>query len=150
MDTGEFLIRKRAIIRKVKEINILRGGVQRYAAPARPRIDAEIAELGRLPGRNKRVGSIEIGIAKKWHLDRRSLTSTAFQSAMSPGCTRKPGCRAASMATMLSHMGGRGCQVREDQAGYGNGGIDFDPDSDFDLDKEHPQPSVPGDACQRA
>jgi hypothetical protein len=37
---------------------------------------------------------------------------------------------------MLSHLGGRGYQVREDQASYGNGKNDFDPDSDFDLDKE--------------
>jgi hypothetical protein len=42
---------------------------------------------------------------------------------------------------MLSRLGKRGCQVREDQASQGIGGIDFDPDSDFDLDKEHPQPN---------
>jgi hypothetical protein len=52
MDTGEFLIRKRAIFRKIKEIKVLRGSVHRYAAPARLRIDAEIAEKGRLPDRN--------------------------------------------------------------------------------------------------
>ena len=47
MDTNEFLIRKRAIFRKVKEIEALRGGVRQYAAQARPRIDAEIAKKGR-------------------------------------------------------------------------------------------------------
>jgi four helix bundle protein len=54
------------------------------------------------------------------------------------------------MAAMLSRLGGRGYQVREDHAVYGDGGDDFDsdpdPDSDFDLEKEQPQPSVPGDA----
>ena len=49
------------------------------------------------------------------------------------------------MAAMLSRLGGRGYQVREEQEVYGD---DFDPDSDFDLDQEdgQPQPSVPGDA----
>jgi four helix bundle protein len=46
------------------------------------------------------------------------------------------------MAAMLSRLGGRGYQVREDQAVYGNNGNDLDPDSDFDLDKEQPQPGV--------
>jgi four helix bundle protein len=52
------------------------------------------------------------------------------------------------MAAMLSRLGGRGYQVCEDHAVYGDGGDDFDPDpdSDFDLEKEQPQPSVPGDA----
>ena len=50
------------------------------------------------------------------------------------------------MAAMLSRLGGRGDQVREGQAVYGSGKNNFDPDSDFDLDKEQPQPSVPGDA----
>ena len=51
------------------------------------------------------------------------------------------------MAAMLSRLGGRGYQVREEQEDYG-AGFDPDPDSDFDLDQEHgqPQPSVPGDA----
>ena len=40
------------------------------------------------------------------------------------------------MAAMLSRLGGRGYQVREDSSAYGNGGVDFDPDSD--LDKEQP------------
>ncbi len=31
------------------------------------------------------------------------------------------------------------CEVREDQAVYGNGKNEFDPDSNFDLDKEQPQ-----------
>jgi hypothetical protein len=48
------------------------------------------------------------------------------------------------MAAMLSRLGGRGYQVREDQAVYSNGKNGFDPDSDFDLDKEQPQPSVSG------
>jgi len=49
------------------------------------------------------------------------------------------------MAAMLSRLGGRGYQVREEQEDYG---ADPDPDSDFDLDGEdkEPQPSVPGDA----
>jgi hypothetical protein len=42
-----FLIRKRAIFRKAKEIKDLRGGVVLYAAQAKPRIDAGIAEKGR-------------------------------------------------------------------------------------------------------
>jgi hypothetical protein len=50
------------------------------------------------------------------------------------------------MAAMLSRLGGRGYQVREDQAVYGNNGNDLDPDSDFDLDKDQSQPGVPGDA----
>ena len=51
------------------------------------------------------------------------------------------------MAAMLSRLGGRGYQVREEQEDYG-ADFDPDPDSDFDLDQEHgqPQPSVPGDA----
>jgi hypothetical protein len=47
MDTGEFLIWKRAIFRKIKEIKVLRGGVHWYAAQAGLKIDAEIAEKGR-------------------------------------------------------------------------------------------------------
>ncbi len=47
MTSGAFLIRKRAIFRKVKEIKALRGGVHQYAAQAMPRIDADIAEKGR-------------------------------------------------------------------------------------------------------
>ena len=43
------------------------------------------------------------------------------------------------MAAMLSRLGGRGYQVREDRTGFGNGKNDFDPDSDFDLDKEQGQ-----------
>ena len=50
------------------------------------------------------------------------------------------------MAAMPSRLGGRGDQVREDQAVYGNGKNDFDPDSDFDLNKEQPQSSVSGEA----
>ena len=51
------------------------------------------------------------------------------------------------MAAMLSRLGGRGYQVREEQEDHG-ADFDPDPDSDFDLDQEHgqPQPSVPGDA----
>jgi hypothetical protein len=47
MDTGEFLIRKRAIFRKVKEIKALRGGVHPYTAQARLQIEEEIAKKGR-------------------------------------------------------------------------------------------------------
>ena len=36
------------------------------------------------------------------------------------------------MAAMLSRLGGRGYQVREDQAAYS---VDFDPDSDFDPEE---------------
>jgi hypothetical protein len=43
----QFLIRKRAIFRKVKEIKDLSGGVVLYAAQSNPPIDAEIAEKGR-------------------------------------------------------------------------------------------------------
>ena len=41
-----FLIRKPAIIRKVKEIEHLCGGVAPYAAQAHAQIDAEIVEKG--------------------------------------------------------------------------------------------------------
>lgn len=47
MDTGAFLIRKRTIFRRIKEIKVLRRGVHRYAAQAKPQIDAEIAEKDR-------------------------------------------------------------------------------------------------------
>jgi four helix bundle protein len=42
------------------------------------------------------------------------------------------------MAAMSSRLGGRGYQIREDQAIVGDVGQDFDPDFDFDpdLDKE--------------
>jgi len=39
------------------------------------------------------------------------------------------------MAAMLSRLGGRGYGVKEEPAVYGPEGIDFDPDSDFDLDR---------------
>jgi hypothetical protein len=42
-----FSIWKRAIFRKVKEIEDLSGGVVLYAAQSNPLIDAEIAEKGR-------------------------------------------------------------------------------------------------------
>ena len=44
------------------------------------------------------------------------------------------------MAAMLSRLGGRGYQVREDRIIYGDEKNDFDPDLDEDA-KEH-QPSV--------
>jgi hypothetical protein len=47
MGTMQFSYGKRAIFCKVKEIKALRGGVHRYAAQARPQIDAEIAKKGR-------------------------------------------------------------------------------------------------------
>ena len=43
------------------------------------------------------------------------------------------------MAAMLSRLGGRGYCVKEEYAVYGPEGIDFDPDSDFDLDEEEAQ-----------
>jgi hypothetical protein len=49
------------------------------------------------------------------------------------------------MAAMLSR-GWTGLSSSRGQAVYGNGKNDFDPDSDFDLDKKQPLPSVPGDA----
>jgi len=54
------------------------------------------------------------------------------------------------MAAMLSRLGGRGYQIREEPTAYGCGVDDFDSDPDFDLDEEKPQSSVPGDALQRA
>ncbi|RLB67441.1 MAG: hypothetical protein DRH08_03645 [Deltaproteobacteria bacterium] len=47
MDALQFSIWKRAIFRKVKEINHLSGGVVLYAAQSNVQIDAEIAEKGR-------------------------------------------------------------------------------------------------------
>jgi hypothetical protein len=51
------------------------------------------------------------------------------------------------MAAMLSRLGGRGYQVREEQQAYG-ADFDPDPDSDFDLEGQDGQshPSVPGAA----
>ena len=51
------------------------------------------------------------------------------------------------MAAMLSRLGGRGYQVREDQTIYGDERNDFDPDFDSDLDEDakEAQPSVAGD-----
>ena len=40
------------------------------------------------------------------------------------------------MAAMLSRLGGRGYQVREDQTVYGDERHDFDPDFDSDLDED--------------
>jgi four helix bundle protein len=40
------------------------------------------------------------------------------------------------IAAMLSRLGGRGYQVREEQMVYGNGKNDFDPDSDPDFDPD--------------
>ena len=56
------------------------------------------------------------------------------------------------MAAMLSRLGGRDYQVREESLTYGQGEAenDPDPDSDSDLDEEQPQPAGSGDACQRA
>ncbi len=45
----------------------------------------------------------------------------------------KAGALADRMAAMLSQLGGRGYQVQEDHAAYGEtGASDPDPDSDFD------------------
>ena len=56
------------------------------------------------------------------------------------------------MAAMLSRLGGRGYQIREDQIIYGDERNDFDPDFDSDLDEDarEPQPCVAGDPSQRA
>jgi four helix bundle protein len=43
------------------------------------------------------------------------------------------------MAAMLSRLGGRGYGVKEEPAVYRSEGIDFDPDSDFDLDNNESQ-----------
>ncbi|MDY6823296.1 MAG: hypothetical protein SWH68_05785 [Thermodesulfobacteriota bacterium] len=40
------------------------------------------------------------------------------------------------MAATLSRLGGRGYQIREDQAAYS---VDFDPDSDFDPEERKSQ-----------
>jgi hypothetical protein len=45
--TMTFLYGKRAIICRGREIKGLRGGVHRYAAQARPQIEATTAEKGR-------------------------------------------------------------------------------------------------------
>jgi hypothetical protein len=47
MARPQFSIWKRAILRKVKEIKDLSGGVVLYAAQSNPPIDTEIAEKGR-------------------------------------------------------------------------------------------------------
>jgi hypothetical protein len=46
------------------------------------------------------------------------------------------------MAAVLSRLGGRGDQVREDQINYGDERNDFDFDSDLDEDAKEPQTSV--------
>ena len=55
------------------------------------------------------------------------------------------------MAAMLSRLGGRGYQVREEAPGdEDNGrGIDTDPDSDSDLDESKPQPAAGLNAQKR-
>jgi len=46
----------------------------------------------------------------------------------------------------LRRLVGRSYQIQENQAVFGNSKNDFDPDSDFDLDKEQPCPGVTSDA----
>jgi len=46
------------------------------------------------------------------------------------------------MAAMLSRLGGRGYNVREESGSYSVGEIDFDTDSDFDFEEEEPQPDA--------
>ena len=46
------------------------------------------------------------------------------------------------MAAMLSRLGGRGYQVREEASAYDGNPDDPDPDSDSDLDEDQPQPSA--------
>ena len=49
------------------------------------------------------------------------------------------------MAAMLSRLGGRGYQVREETSAYDGNSIDPDPDSDSDLDETKPQQRGGGD-----
>jgi hypothetical protein len=51
------------------------------------------------------------------------------------------------MAAMLSRLGGRGYQVREETSAYDGNSIDPDPDpdSDSDLDETTPQQGGGGD-----
>ena len=49
------------------------------------------------------------------------------------------------MAAMLSLLGGRGYQVREEATAYDGNPIDPDPDSDSDLDETKPQQRGGGD-----
>jgi four helix bundle protein len=49
------------------------------------------------------------------------------------------------MAAMLSRLGGRGYQVREEPLTYDVKPIDPDPDSDTDLDEDKPQQRGVGD-----
>ncbi len=49
------------------------------------------------------------------------------------------------MAAMLSRLGGRGYQVREEATAYDGTPIDPDPYSDNDLDETKPQQSGRGD-----
>ena len=46
------------------------------------------------------------------------------------------------MAAMLSRLGGRGYNVREESGSYSVGQIDFDTDSDFDSEEEELQPDA--------
>ena len=46
------------------------------------------------------------------------------------------------MAAMLSRLGGRGYQVREEASASDGNPVDPDPDSDSDLDEDKPQPSA--------
>ena len=46
------------------------------------------------------------------------------------------------MAAMLSRLGGRGYQVREEASAYDGKPVDPDSDSDSDLDEDKPQPSA--------
>ena len=49
------------------------------------------------------------------------------------------------MAAMLSRLGGRGYQVREQTPAYDGNSIDTDPDSDSDLERTKPQQHDGGD-----
>ena len=46
------------------------------------------------------------------------------------------------MAAMLSRLGGRGYNVREEPGTYLVGTVDFDPDSDLDFEDREPQPEA--------
>ncbi|HRR33873.1 MAG TPA: four helix bundle protein [Kiritimatiellia bacterium] len=49
------------------------------------------------------------------------------------------------LAAMLSRLGGRGSQVREETSAYGGNPIDPDPDSDSDLEGDKPRQRDGGD-----
>jgi len=61
---------------------------------------------------------------------------------MLPGFTKRRKIELDRMAAMLSRLGGRGYCAKEGSSVYGSAGIDFDPDSDFDLVTMNPKKKV--------